>query len=180
MSARESRSRATRRAGVGAAAVACMVLVGTMVVAAQDLELDLPGFLSAEEQQPVFTPEAGQEVVVLQVDLESDGQRVSAEVRSQEVITSFAPKSVARSAGEWEVRISGERELTYQIPNPLLDIEVENPDDRDSPFEMVPTDGYEWTLIVPLYHEGEPLGATAIQVVDIETGETILETDVRQ
>lgn len=142
--------------------------------------IDLPSFLSAEEQTPVKKPASGQEVSVLQVQLQSDGQTVHGRVLSQKVISSFAPKSVARSAGEWEVRIKGRQELVYQIPNPLTDIEIERPDDKRQPFETVKTDSYEWTLIVPLYHDGESLGARTIEVIDLSTQTTVLSTEVVQ
>jgi hypothetical protein len=156
-------------------------LVGVAIlgaIAVAQPEFEVPGFLPADQQIPVATPDAGQQVAVLQVGLTSDGGKVAAEVRSKEVIDSFAPKSVARSAGEWEVRVLGEKELTYRIPNPLLDVEIEDPENVKAPYQAVPTETLDWTLIVPLYDQGEPLGATQIEVVDIESGAVILATDL--
>jgi hypothetical protein len=158
-------------------AVVALVFVLAAVADAAEV-IDLPGFLSAKEETPVKKPESGQQVAVFQVQLESDGQKVQGRVLSQKVISSFAPKSVARSAGEWEVRIKGQKDLVYQIPNPLTDIEVERPDDEKQPFEAVKTDSYDWTLIVPLYHDGEPLGARTIEVVDLSTQTTVLSAEV--
>lgn len=168
--------RSVRRSWIVAAALAALALIGAVAVVAQDFEL--PGFLPADDQRPVATPTEGEQVLVLQVDLSSDGQKVTAEIRSQEVVDNFAPKAVARSAGEWEVRVGGEKELVYQIRNPLLDVEAENTNDPENPYVYVPTETLDWTLVVPLYDEGQPLGATSVQVVDLATGEIILETAV--
>jgi hypothetical protein len=43
----------------------------------------------------------------------------------------------------------------------------------------VETSSFQWTLVVPLYHEGEPLNAEAIEVIDLETGELIFSTPIR-
>jgi hypothetical protein len=91
------------------------------------------------------------------------------------VIDSFAPKSASRTGGDWEVLVVGERTLTFQIANPLY-VEVENPDDQEHPFDLVQLDSYEWTLVVPLYDEGESLGAETIQITDLSTGATLLRT----
>lgn len=139
---------------------------------------DLPDFLSADDQRPVAEPQEGQQVLVAQVLLASDGKRVSAEVQSLEVIDSFAPKVVARSGGEWEVRLLGGRELAYKVPDPLDDIEAERLDDEKQPYESVPLDNYDWTLIAPLYQDAEPLRVTSVRVVDLETGQVILETEI--
>lgn len=160
---------------VAAALGAALAVAG----AAFGLDEDLPGFLSAEDQRPVAEPQEGQQVLVAQISLVADGDRITAEVLSLEVIDSFAPKVVARSAGEWEVRLlGGGKELAYRIPDPLTDIEAERPDDEKRPYESVTTDRYDWTLIAPLYDEAEPLGATTAQVVDVETGQLILEIDI--
>lgn len=161
------------------AGIASTVLVSAVALA-QELP-ELPDFLPADQQVPVATPAEGEQVLVVQVALRSDGERVTAEIRSQEIVNTFAPKVVARSAGEWEVRLTGERELSFLIPNPLLDVEVENPDDPNSPYDTVPTESLDWTLVVPLYDEaGQPLGATSVEVLDVTTREVILQTDVAE
>lgn len=151
----------------------------TIAGAAFALDDELPGILPADDQRPAALPSEGQQVLVAEVLLFADGEQVRAELRSLEVVDSFAPKVVARSGGTWEIRLLGGKELTYQIPNPLADIEAERPDDEKQPFETVTTDTYEWTLIAPLYRDGEPLGASRVQVVDLEAGQTILEADFR-
>lgn len=169
--------RAVSRARIVVGLVAAVLLVGGIVVAAD--EFPLPTILPADDQRPLEPPRAGQQVAVLEVTLLAQGDKVTAEIRSNEVIDNFAPKSVARSAGEWEVRLLGGKEFKYLIPNPLLDVEVENPKaPADNPFDSVPVETLDWTLIVPLYDQGQPLGATRVQVVDTATGNTILETDI--
>jgi hypothetical protein len=162
------------------ALVAAGVAVALTVVAvavAQD-QLDLPDFLKADDQRPVMTPTAGQQVLVLEVDLSADGDKVSGRVRSQNVVDNFAPKSVARSGGDWEVRVSGEKALTYAIPNPLTDVEIERLDDDKRPLQGAELQTLDWTLVVPLYADGQPLGATSVEVVDLLTGAVILKVDV--
>lgn len=163
----------TRRKKMITAAVALAVLaVGTIVIAQ---ESDLPGFVTAEEEIEVQQPASDQQVAVLQIDLRSgeDGS-VSAELVSQRVIDSFAPKSTSRTGGDWEVRVVGERSLTFQITDPL-NVEVENPDDQDDPFDTIRLDSYEWTLVVPLYDDGRSLGAKTIELTDLATGATFLQ-----
>ena len=164
----------TGRRKIVIAAVALGVFsIGTVVVAQ---EFDLPGFVTAEEEIPVLQPESGQQVAVLQVDLQSeDDGSASAELISQRVIDSFAPKSALRTGGDWEVRVVGERTLTFRIPNPLI-VEVENPDNQDDPFDTVQLDSFEWTLVVPLYDDGGSLGPEVIEITDLETGATVLRT----
>lgn len=166
-----------KRAHKIAVAAGVVVAVGGAAFAAQEAEL--PTFLKADEQLPVKQPESFQKVAVLQVVLTSQGERVEAQIESQRVVNSAGPKSVARSAGDWEVRVLGKTKLVYQIPNPLRDIETENPDDDRQPFASVDEPTYNWTLIVPLYSRGESLGAETIEVVDLVTGATILSTPVR-
>jgi hypothetical protein len=166
----------SKRKKMVAAAVALGVLaIGTIVVAQ---EFDLPGFVTAEEEIPVLQPESGQQVAVLQIGLQSeeDGS-VSAELISQRVIDSFAPKSFSRAGGDWEVRVVGETTVAFRIPNPL-NAEVENPDDPEVPFETVQLESLEWTLVVPLYDEGQSLGAETIEITDLLTGTTILSTSI--
>ena len=160
--------------------VAAGVLITAVALTGSAVALvpELPGFLPADDQRPVASPQHGQQVVVAQVLLGSDGEQISAEVRSVEVIDSVAPKVVARSGGEWEVRLSGGKELVYQIPNPLDDIEAERLEDEKQPYESVPVDSFDWTLIAPLYYEAEDIGATTVHVLDLETGQVIIEFEI--
>lgn len=166
-----------KRTMIAVLGLTTVALLGAVAVAGQSFEV--PDFLSAEELRPVPTPPEDQQVAVLQVALTADGDKVSAEVQSKQVIHSFVPKSVARSAGEWEVRVLGGKELRYLIPNPLNDVEIENPDDPEQPFQAVPTTSMDWTLIVPLFDQGEALNADRIEVVDVASGAVILETAIR-
>jgi hypothetical protein len=167
----------THRIAIATAIGAALVLGLVAGVVAQEFELPKP--VPAEEPIPAPQPEDGQQVAVLIVDLESDGERVQAEIVFQDVISSFAPKSVARSRGAWEIRVFGEKELRYHVLNPLLDVEVENPEDVEVPFASVETKSLRWTLVVPLYVDGEPLGAQTIEVVDLVTEEVVLSTEIR-
>jgi hypothetical protein len=176
MSALTTWVRDRRRAVVVAGGLTAVVLLSAVAVAQPEFEV--PGFLPADQQIPVAPPTEGQQVAVLQVALAADGDTVVAEVKSTLVIDNYAPKSVARSAGEWEVRVLGERELTYRVPNPFLDVEIEDPENQKAPYHAVPTDALDWTLIVPLYDQGQPLGATRIEVTDVDTKAVILATDL--
>jgi len=172
------RRRLPRQAWLVVLGFAAVIAVAAVALAAD--ELQLPAFLPADDQRPVMTPSAGQQVLVLQVDLTADGERVSGKVRAQSVVANFAPKSVARSAGEWEVRVDGEKDLSYLIPNPLTDVEIEDPNDPNSPGSVVELNALDWTLVVPLYADGQSLGATSVQVVDVATKAVILEAQVQR
>jgi hypothetical protein len=176
MSGLTSRLRERRRAVIVTGGLIAVVLLSAIAVAQPEFEV--PGFLRAEEQIPVVPPTDGQQVAVLQVALSADGATVVAEVTSTQVIDNYAPKSVARSAGDWEVRVLGERELSYLVPNPFLDVEIEDPENQKAPYHAVPTDALDWTLIVSLYDQGEPLGATRIEVTDVDTKAVILTADL--
>lgn len=176
MSGFTTRMRERRRAVILVGGLTAVVLLSAVAVAQPEFEV--PGFLPADQQIPVAPPTDGEQVAVLQVALSADGETIVAEVKSTEVIDSYAPKSVARSAGEWEVRVLGERELAYRVPNPFLDVEIEDPEDQKAPYHAVPTDALDWTLIVPLYDQGQPLGATRIEVTDVDTKAVILAIDL--
>ena len=152
------------------AAGGALALAIVAVAVAQD-QLDVPDFLKADDQRPVMTPTAGQQVLVLEVDLNADGDKVTGEVRSQSVVANFAPKSVARSAGDGEVRITGEKPLTYQIPNPFTDVEIERLEDDKRPLQGADLQTLDWTLVVPLYADGQPLGATSVQTCALPISE---------
>ena len=159
-----------------AGALAGLALLAGVVLAVEEFEL--PSFFPADDQRPAPTPPEGLEVAVFQVALTANDERVTAEVRSQDRVNSYAPKVVARSSGDWEVRVLGEEELVYQIPNPFDEVEVENLDDVTEPFGKVPNEALDWTLIVPLHRDGRPLGATSVEVVDLVSGETILAEEI--
>lgn len=157
--------------------VAVIALVAAIAVTAQE-EFPVPSFLPADDQNPAPTPDAGQQVLVLEVALEGEGEQVTGRVVSQQIVSNFAPKSVARSAGEWEVQVDGEKDLSYLVPNPLQDVEIEDPENEDDPYDYVATTTLDWTLVVPLYADGQPLGATRVQVVDVASKAVIVEAAV--
>lgn len=167
----------TRRSKVLALSVLSGALVLSAAVALAQ-QFDLPGFVKADEQIPAQTPEPDQQVAVFGIDLQgSDDGAVDAKVISQRIVNSFAPKATARSGGDWEVRVDGDRPLRFTVPNPLF-VEVER--DDKVPHERRRLDSYEWTLVVPLYDQRGPLGAERITVTDLSTKDIILEAPVRQ
>ena len=101
--------------------------------------------------------------------------QVTARVTRTRVITAAAPKVFARSSGEWEVRLIGRTPVSYRIPNPLTDIEVENPVGSKSPFSQVePSGPVPVQIVVPLTRGGRSLGVQSIEIVDTTTGQTII------
>ena len=165
-----------RRSTILAGGIAAIVVAGVVVAGG-----GIPTFQPADRQVPAPKPDQGQQVAVIQVALRSDGEKVTAEVRSADVIDGFAPKVFARSAGEWQVRVIGERELVYLIPNPLLDVEADGErDDPNDPYDQVVLETFDWTLIVPMYHEGASLGATSVEVTDVASREVILTTELKR
>jgi hypothetical protein len=100
--------------------------------------------------------------------------QVTARVARARVITGAAPKVFARNSGDWEVRLIGETPASYRIPNPLADIEVENPPGSKSPFSQVaPTGPVPVQIVVPLTRDGRSLGVQSIEIFDIVTGQRI-------
>jgi hypothetical protein len=122
------------------------------------------------------------EVAVLGLMLDADGGELrAARVDRVQVVSANPPKVLARNRGTWEVRLQGRQEVTYRIPNPLEDIEIENPPGSPSPFSQVaPTGPVPFELIVPLTRAGSPLEVERIQVVDTVTGRVIVDTPVRR
>jgi hypothetical protein len=70
--------------------IVAIALVGAIAVTAQE-EFPVPSFLPADNQQPAPTPDAGQQVLVLQVALEGDPKQPTARVTSQEIVNNFGP-----------------------------------------------------------------------------------------
>lgn len=102
-------------------------------------------------------------------------RQVTARVTKARMIVAAAPKVFARSAGEWEVRLIGRTPLSYRIPNPLTDIEVENPPGSKSPFSQVePAGPVAVQIVVPLTRDGRTLGVQSIDIVDTVTGQRIV------
>ena len=129
------------------------------------------------EQRPPFG-----EVAVLDLMLDADGGALrGARVNRVQVVSANAPKVFARNRGTWEVRLQGRQAVTYRIPNPLEDIEIENPPGSPSPFsQVVPTGPIPFELVVPLTRAGSSLGVERIQVVDTVTGRVVVDTPVRR
>lgn len=102
-------------------------------------------------------------------------RQVTARVTKVQMVVTAAPKVFARSAGEWEVRLIGRTPLSYRIPNPLTDIEVENPPGSKSPFSQVePSGPVPVQIVVPLTRDGRTLGVQTIEIVDTATGQRIV------
>lgn len=101
--------------------------------------------------------------------------QITARVIRARVINAAAPKVFARNSGDWEVRLMGQTPLTYRIPNPLTDIEIENPPGSKSPFsQVVPTGPVPVQIVVPLTRDGRSLGVQSVEIVDTTTGQIIV------
>jgi hypothetical protein len=122
------------------------------------------------------------EVAVLDLVLDADGAGLrEARLNRVQVVSANPPKVFARNRGTWEVRLQGRQPVTYRIPNPLEDIEIENPPGSPSPFsQVVPTGPVPFELVVPLTRAGSSLGVERIQVVDTVTGRVVVDTPVRR
>lgn len=127
-------------------------------------------------------PRPSTEVAVLDLMLDADGRELrAARVERVQVVAANAPKAFARSRGSWEVRLQGRQPVSYRIPNPLEDIEIENPPGSPSPFsQVIPTGPVPFELVVPLSRAGSSLGVERIQIVDTITGRVIVDTPVRR
>ena len=100
--------------------------------------------------------------------------QVTARVARARVVTGAAPKVFARNSGDWEVRLNGQTPVSYRIPNPLGDVEVENPPGSKSPFsQVVPTGPVPVQIVVPLSRDGRALGVQSIEIFDTLTGQRI-------
>lgn len=122
------------------------------------------------------------QVAVLYLMLEArDGKVRGAEVERMLVVNANPPKAFARSRGPWMVELDGEQKTSYRIPNPIKDVEIENPRDPRSPFSQVKMEGrVPFDLVVPLSRDGRNLGVQRIRIVDTETGQTVVDTPVRK
>ncbi len=141
---------------------------------ATQVEVKTPKLLTtAGEEQQVIKPNKEQQVAVVDLVINaSEGTAKSIELRSVKLVNSFAPKVFARQTEErnegWKITIIGQETASFTVTNPLNDIEIENPENANSPYSMVkPSGPVEWTLIVPLYKDGKPLGAKTIEIQDI-------------
>ncbi len=130
---------------------------------------------TATRQQPAS------QVAVLHLMLNAEeGKLRRARVERMVVANAVPPKVFARSRGTWEVRLQGEQQAAYRIRNPLEDVEIENPSDAKSPYSQVkPSGDVPFDIVVPLSRAGRSLGVERIQIVDTETGETVVDTPVR-
>ena len=150
--------------------------------APEDVESFEDAVRQTRERAPDERPAASGEVAVLDLTLDAEGRELrGAQVDRVQVVSANPPKVFARSRGSWEVRLLGRQPQSYRIPNPLDDIEIENPADAPSPFSQVrPTGSFPFQLIVPLTRDGSSLGVDRIQLVDMETGRIVVDTPVRR
>jgi len=128
-------------------------------------------------------PRPSTQVAVLDLMLDADAGRLrAARLEGMRVVSANAPKVFERSRGSWEVRLLGRGEaVSYRIPNPLEDIEVENPPDSAAPFSQArPSGPVAVQLIVPLARKGQALDVQRIEIVDTVSGRTVVETAVRR
>lgn len=103
--------------------------------------------------------------------------QIIARVARARVVSGAAPKVFARNSGDWEVRLKGRTPITYRMPNPLTDIEIENPPGSPSPFSQVAATGpVPVQIVIPLTRDGRSLGVQSVEIVDTVTGRTILAT----
>lgn len=160
---------------------AVVILAIPVVVSAQ--RGGRPELRSADDRIEAPRPDGRQEIALLDVVLEAkQGRAVKASVERPSIINGFAPKDLARSGGGWTIRLEGERELEYNVNNPLLDVELERDEDdgrsKGEPFGYVVVEGrFVWELTVPLYQGETSLGVKAITVLD-EEKETVFSIEV--
>lgn len=101
--------------------------------------------------------------------------QITARVAKTQMISGAAPKVFARNSGDWEVRLMGQTPFSYRIPNPLTDIEIENPPGSKSPFSQVEATGpVRVQIVVPLTRDGRSLGVQSVEIVDTITGQIIV------
>lgn len=154
-----------------------ITLITSSAVAVDDVKMR---FVSSEKQQPAIKAGKVQAVAVLDLVINaSEGKAKSVEMRSMKVVNTFAPKVFARSSKAesqgWKVTINGKRTASFMINSPLDDIEIENLDKANSPYSVVRESGpVQWTLVVPLYKDGESLGAETIEIDDMTNKSRLL------
>ncbi len=156
-----------------------LAAVGQDNVTADRLER-LPKIALGEEPRPMQAPRSNQQVMVLSIDLQyQDGKVTDARVRSVEQVNSVAPKVFARKGGDWKVTIHGSEDHSFFVFNPGY-LEAETARGSRNPYTYVSADGdVRWSLVIPLYRDGEMLNATAISVTDNRTEQEILRTEMR-
>ncbi|MGF1544398.1 MAG: hypothetical protein ACFB00_07855 [Parvularculaceae bacterium] len=125
-----------------------------------------------------------------------DGRLVRASVGQTRVVDTYAPKDVARDAGDWRVEIygsararsrrrsrgrsDGELLREYRILDPALGVKREALPGAPTTFERVVLDGeYPWRLVVPLYEGETAYDVSRVRVVDTRTGEQVLSLSLQ-
>jgi len=137
-----------------------------------------PDILSAGNLTPMVKPSEIQKVAIMKMTLTPNGKKVGAKINSKKIIKGYGPKAFSRSGGTWKVKILGERSASYYINNPLTDIEVEK-DPKKGTFQLVEVQKpMDWTLVVPLYKDGQALNAKTIEVHDMVSKQKIIHTQL--
>lgn len=147
-----------------------------------DVETFEDAVRQTRERSSEQRPRPTSQVAVLHLTLNAQaGELRDVDVDRLDVVQANPPKVFARSRGSWEVRLQGRQQTSYRIPNPLQDVEVENPPDARSPYSQVELTGaVPFELIVPLTRDGSSLGVERIQVVDTDTGRVVVDTPLRR
>jgi hypothetical protein len=127
------------------------------------------------ELRPVLPPTNGRQVAVVNIQLNiENGEVISARIVSSKRVNSIAPKVFARQSGDWVVTIEGDRTKSFFVANPAY-LEAETREGSKNPYTYVAEDGVlDWSLVVPLYADGEPLGAKSITIHDRRSEQIIL------
>ncbi|QYF93552.1 hypothetical protein KY495_23325 [Massilia sp. PAMC28688] len=133
----------------------------------------------ADQQRATAPPTKGQQVAVLNIRLEADnGKIMAARVDSSRTIASYAPKVFARRGGPWEVIIDGKTRRSFFVDNPAMREAEAHPSSGDKYQWVGVTGPIDWPLIVPLYADGQSLGARSITIRDTRSGAIILQAEI--
>jgi len=109
-----------------------------------------------------------------------DGRTTSLEVTDRKVVATYHPKVRARSDGDWQISVGGEKGFSYQIPNPLTDIEIENLEDGKGPYQALrSSEEGSVTIVIPLNDGDAIFNSNDIEIVELSTKETLLSARKR-
>lgn len=148
-----------------------LVLAGASAFAFQ-AEPPEPGPIDVEavtaEPVPFEAPDDGvRRVLVAEVEIFTEGDRPFGEVVSTEEIDSYAPKVFVRAGGDWLVRLDADPVREFFVLDPRF-AETET-EDGDGLTWIQRPEPVLWTLVIPLYADGEPLEFNTATVIDLAT-----------